>query len=64
MEWAMTNETLSGETMGAKALMFAMIAGAALLFIEATWSPSFQPAEHAPAAHSATVAHHDRLASN
>jgi hypothetical protein len=63
MEWAMTNETLSGETLGAKALMFAMIAGAALLFVEATWSPSFQPAEHAPQAQTTTV-HHERLAQN
>jgi hypothetical protein len=63
MEWAMTNEKLSGETLGAKALMFAMIAGAALLFIEATWSPGFQPVEQAPAAQATTV-HHDRLARN
>ena len=60
----MTNEKLSGETLGAKALMFAMIAGAALLFVEATWSPSFQPATtHAPVAQTAPV-HHDRLAAN
>ena len=60
----MTNESMSGETMGAKALMFAMIAGAALLFLEVTWSPSFQPAaEHAPVTHTAAL-HHDRLASN
>ena len=60
----MTNERLSGETMGAKALMFAMIAGAALLFVEATWSPAFQPAEHAPVAQQTTTVHHARLAQN
>jgi hypothetical protein len=65
MEWAMTNEKLSGETMGAKALMFAMIAGAALLFIEATWSPGIQPADsHAPVAQQTTTVHHARLAQN
>ena len=61
----MTNEKLSGETLGAKALMFAMIAGAALLFVEATWSPSFQPSQTHPVATQTAVAHHDnRLASN
>ena len=30
------------EGFGAKALTFAMIAGAALLFLEATWSPTLQ----------------------
>jgi hypothetical protein len=65
MEWAMTNEKLSGETMGAKILMFAMIAGAALLFVEATWSPSFQPSQaHSATAQTATVRHDHRLASD
>ena len=54
MEWAMTNEKMSGETMGAKALMFALIAGAALLFLEVTWSPVFQPQQH-PTAQTVTV---------
>ena len=57
----MTNEQSSGETMGAKALMFAMIAGAALLFLEATWSPTFQPA---PQAAPTAQAHHEQLAQN
>ena len=51
MEWAMTNEQTTGETLGAKALTFALLAGAALLFVEVTWSPTFQPAhEQAPVA--------------
>jgi len=58
----MTNEKMSGETMGVKALMFALLAGVALLFVEVTWSPTFQPAAHEPVAQ--TQVHHDRLASN
>ena len=50
MEWAMSNEKLSGETLGAKALMFALLAGAALLFVEVTWSPSFLGTDPAPVA--------------
>lgn len=50
----MTNEKMSGETMGAKALMFALIAGAALLFLEVTWSPVFQP-QHQPTVQTVTV---------
>ncbi|HEY0104783.1 MAG TPA: hypothetical protein VGB91_01775 [Rhizomicrobium sp.] len=57
----MTNEYKSGETMGAKALMFAVLAGVALLFVEVTWSPTVQPEpEHAPVAR--TAVHHERLA--
>ncbi|MEJ0041644.1 MAG: hypothetical protein WDM81_05305 [Rhizomicrobium sp.] len=48
------NEQESGEGMGAKALMFAMIAGAALLFLEVTWSPTFQATQH-PVAQTVTV---------
>ncbi|MEI9994775.1 MAG: hypothetical protein WDM91_09290 [Rhizomicrobium sp.] len=33
------------DSFGAKVLMFAMIAGAALLFLEATWSPVIQGGE-------------------
>ena len=58
----MTNEQDTGETMGAKALMFALIAGAALLFLEVTWSPTFQPTQH-PAAQTVTV-QPQRVASN
>jgi hypothetical protein len=59
----MTNEHSSGETFGAKTLMFAMIAGTALLFLEATWSPTFHPApEQAPVAK--TSVQHKRLAQN
>ncbi len=56
----MTNEQSSGETMGAKALMFAMIAGTALLFLEVTWSPTIQPTpQKTPVA--STVLHHEKL---
>ncbi len=48
------NEQDTGESMGAKALMFAMIAGAALLFLEVTWSQPVQPTEH-PVARTVTV---------
>jgi hypothetical protein len=59
----MTNDTFEGEGRTAKALMFAMLAGAALLFFEVTWAPTVQTAPaHAPVAQ--TVVHHDRLASN
>ncbi len=34
--------------------MFALIAGAALLFLEVTWSPTFQPTQH-PVAQTVTV---------
>jgi hypothetical protein len=58
----MTNEHMTGESMGVKALMFAMIAGAALLFLEVTWSPAFQPVQH-PTTQTVTV-HTARVASN
>ena len=58
----MTNEKLSGETMGAKALMFAVLAGVALLFVEMTWSPTFQPSAPQPVVQ--TVVHQDRVARN
>ena len=62
MEWAMTNEDT--EPYGAKVLTWAMIAGAALLFLEVTWS-SIGTAPHAPAAQTATVQmHQDRVARN
>ena len=55
------NEDTEGEGMGAKALMFAVIAGAALLFLEVTWSPTMQPAPH-PLAQATQQA--DRVARN
>jgi hypothetical protein len=58
----MTNEHMTGESMGAKALMFALIAGAALLFLEVTWSPAFQPVQH-PTTQTVTV-QPARVASN
>jgi hypothetical protein len=58
----MTNEHMTGESMGAKALMLALIAGAALLFLEVTWSPTLQPAQH-PTAQTVTV-QPARVASN
>ncbi|MEI9991364.1 MAG: hypothetical protein WDM86_15130 [Rhizomicrobium sp.] len=48
------NEQETGDGMGAKALMVALIAGAALLFLEVTWSPTFQPAHH-PVAQTVTM---------
>ena len=62
MEWVMTNEERTGESMGAKALMFALIAGAALLFLEVTWSPTVQPVHH-PVAQTVTV-QPERVAAN
>ncbi len=62
MEWAMTNEQTSGETLGAKALMFALLAGAALLFVEVTLPAG--PAAHEQAPVAQTAAHHERVASN
>ena len=58
----MTNEERTGESLGAKALMFALIAGAALLFLEVTWSPAFQPVQ-TPVAKTVTV-QPDRVARN
>jgi len=58
----MTNEERTGESTGAKALMFALIAGAALLFLEVTWSPTFQPVQH-PVAQTVTV-QPERVAAN
>ncbi len=58
----MTNEERSGESLGAKALMFAVLAGAALLFLEVTWSPTFQPTTH-PVAQTVTV-QPERVANN
>ena len=58
----MSNEESTGESMGAKVLMFALIAGAALLFLEVTWSPAFQPAQ-TPVARTVTV-QPDRIAQN
>jgi hypothetical protein len=59
----MTNEERSGETMGVKALMFALLAGTAFLFVAVTWSPVAQfAAEHHPVAQAQV--HHDRVAAN
>jgi hypothetical protein len=63
MEWAMTNENT--KSLGTSFLTWAMIAGAALMFLEVTVS-SLTPVP----AHTATVqtitapAHPDRLARN
>jgi len=58
----MMNERDTEDGLGAKALMFALIAGAALLFLEVTWSPTFQPTHH-PVAQTVTV-QPQRVASN
>jgi hypothetical protein len=51
------------ETFGAKALTWAMIAGAALLFLEITWSPAQLPTVKAATVQTVTV-QPDRLARN
>ena len=59
----MNDDYTEGESWGAKALMFAMIAGAALLFLEVTWSPVIPTTpQTAPVAQ--TAVHHERLARN
>jgi hypothetical protein len=50
------------ETFGAKALTWAMIAGAALLFLEITWSPVVQAPPAKPIVAQTVSAH--RLAQN
>ena len=62
----MTQVKRIGEAFGVQALNWAMIVGAAVLFLEITLSATPQPVAKAPASveHVVVTAHADRLASN
>ncbi|MBV9044921.1 MAG: hypothetical protein JO348_02295 [Alphaproteobacteria bacterium] len=62
----MTQMKRVGEAFGVQALNWAMIAGAAVLFLEVTLSATPRPVAHAPTSVEQVVvtAHADRLASN
>jgi hypothetical protein len=68
MEWAMTDmDDETSENVGTRILTWAMIAGAALMFLEVTLSPAAQPVAKTATVHIVTVAsaaHNDRLAQN
>ena len=58
----MNTDYTEGEDRGTKALMLTLLAGAALLFVEVTWSPAVQtvPVKHPVA----QTVHVDRVARN